>query len=255
MRYFLEISYKGTKFNGFQAQEAGINPSVKTIQGEINRVLKDLLGHEIASVGSGRTDTGVHCRKQFMHFDTTREVKDKDNFLYRMNRLLPHDMLVSNIHSVREELSARFSANSRSYEYHITRLKNPFLTELAYFYPIRNLDVAKMNEATKYLFQYTDFEAFSKVKTNVMSFVCHIKKAQWQEEPNGKLVFYISADRFLRGMVRAIVGTLLDVGKGTLSVEDFEQVILSKDRRRAGRAVPPEGLYLVDVNYPSSIFL
>lgn len=254
MRYFLEISYKGTNFNGFQEQEVRINPNVKTIQGEVNRVLKDLLGHTIDSVGSGRTDTGVHCRRQMMHFDTTKEIADHANFLYRLNRLLPPDILVSQIFQVRDELSARFSANSRSYEYHITRIKNPFLIDLAYFYPIRNLDIAKMNEAAKILFQYTDFEAFSKVKTNVMNFICHIKKAEWKEEPNGKLVFYISADRFLRGMVRAIVGTLLDVGKGSMTLSDFEKVIQSKDRRKAGQAVPPQGLYLVDVSYPSTIF-
>lgn len=250
MRYFLEISYKGTNFHGFQEQEG-----VKTIQGEVNRILKDLLGHEIISVGSGRTDTGVHCRKQFMHFDTPKEIADKDNFLYRLNRLLPAEILTDQIFEVGEEVSARFAAGSRSYEYHITRLKNPFLTELAYFYPIRRLDIGKMNEAAKILFQYTDFEAFSKVKTNVMSFICHIKTAEWKEEPNGKLVFYISADRFLRGMVRAIVGTLLDVGKGTLSIADFEKIIQSKDRRNAGRAVPPQGLYLVEVSYPSSVYL
>lgn len=250
MRYFLQIAYKGTNFFGFQQQEG-----VPTIQGEIHRVLSNLLQHEIESVGSGRTDTGVHCRKQFMHFDTEKTIGDTDNFLYRINRLLPSEIFVSAIFPVRVELSARFSASSRSYEYHITRLKNPFLTELAYFYPIRNLDIGKMNEAAKFLFQYEDFEAFSKVHTEVAHFICHIKQAEWKEEPNGKLVFYISADRFLRGMVRAIVGTLLDVGKGSIEVADFEKVIQSKDRREAGRAVPPQGLYLVDVGYPSSIFV
>ncbi len=250
MRYFLQIAYKGTHFFGFQAQEG-----VPTIQGEIHRVLSGLLQHDIESVGSGRTDTGVHCRKQFMHFDTVKSIENTANFLYRVNRLLPPEILVSAIFPVREELSARFSASSRSYEYHITRVKNPFVTDSAYFYPIRNLDVGKMNEAAKILFQYEDFEAFSKVKTSVAHFICHIKQAEWKEEPNNKLVFHISADRFLRGMVRAIVGTLLEVGKGSLSIADFEQVIQSKDRREAGRAVPPQGLYLVDVSYPSSIFV
>ncbi|GAB4110761.1 MAG: tRNA pseudouridine(38-40) synthase TruA [Thermoflexibacter sp.] len=250
MRYFLEIAYKGTHFHGFQEQEG-----VPTIQGEINKTLVSLLGHQIDSVGSGRTDTGVHCLKQFMHFDTDKEISDKGNFIYRMNRILPSDILIKDIFPVREELSARFSANSRSYEYHITRVKNPFLNELAYFYPMPRLDVEKMIEATPILFNYTDFEAFSKVHTEVMHFICHIKKAEWKEEANGKLVFYITADRFLRGMVRAIVGTFLEVGCGRLSVQGFEQVIQSKDRRKAGRAVPPQGLYLVDVSYPSSIFM
>jgi tRNA pseudouridine38-40 synthase len=250
LRYFLEIAYKGSLFHGFQEQEG-----VMTIQGEVNRVLKDLLGHEIDSVGSGRTDTGVHCRKQFMHFDTTKEIVDTANFIYRLNRILPMDILVKQIFPVRDELSARFSASSRSYEYHITRVKNPFLLDLAYFYPMPRLDVNKMNEATKILFKYNDFEAFSKVHTEVMHFICHIKEAKWEEEANDKLVFYISADRFLRGMVRAIVGTLLDIGKGKISIADFEKVIESKDRRKAGQAVPPQGLYLVDVSYPSSIFM
>lgn len=249
MRYFLEIAYKGTPFHGFQEQENAL-----TVQGEINRVLKDLLGHEIESVGSGRTDTGVHCRQQFMHFDTDKEIKDCDNFIYRMNRILPYQILIYRIFLVREELSARFSAISRSYEYHITQSKNPFLSEFSYFFPHPKLEVKKMNEAAQKLFEYTDFKAFSKVKTEVPHFICHIKKAEWKEE-KGELVFYITADRFLRGMVRAIVGTLLEVGKGKMSIEDFEQVIQNKDRRQAGRAVPPQGLFLVEVSYPSSIFV
>jgi tRNA pseudouridine38-40 synthase len=249
MRYFLEISYKGTHFHGFQEQENNL-----TIQGEVNRVLKDLLGHEIESVGSGRTDTGVHCRSQFMHFDTTKEIKDRTNFIYRMNRMLPYEILVYQLFPVREELSARFSANSRSYEYHITQSKNPFLSEFAYFYPFPKLNIAQMNEAAQKLFYYTDFEAFSKVKTEVAHFICHIKKAEWKEE-NEEIVFYITADRFLRGMVRAVVGTLLEVGSNKISIEEFEEVIQSKDRKKAGRAVPPQGLFLVEVSYPSTIFM
>ncbi len=250
MRYFLEIAYKGTHFHGFQEQEG-----VPTIQGAINKTLATLLGHQVNSVGSGRTDTGVHCLKQFMHFDSEKEILDRQNFIYRMNRILPSDILIRDIFPVREELSARFSANSRSYEYHITRVKNPFLHEFAYFFPMPCLNISKMMEATPILLNYTDFEAFSKVHTEVMHFICHIKKAEWKEEAHGKLVFYITADRFLRGMVRAIVGTLLEVGCGRLSIKGFEQVIQSKDRRKAGRAVPPQGLYLADVSYPSSIFI
>jgi tRNA pseudouridine38-40 synthase len=248
LRYFLEISYKGTHFHGFQEQE-----NTLTVQGEINRVLKDLLGHPIESVGSGRTDTGVHCRSQFMHFDTANEIKNINNFIYRMNRMLPYEILIHQIFLVREELSARFSANSRSYEYHITQTKNPFSSEFAYFYPYPKLDLAKMNEAAAKLFTYTDFECFSKVQTEVAHFICHIKKAEWQEK-DGELVFYITADRFLRGMVRAIVGTLIEVGNGRMSIAAFEQVIQSKDRRKAGRAVPPQGLFLASVSYPSTIF-
>lgn len=250
MRYFLEIAYKGTLFHGFQKQDG-----VPTVQGEINFILKKLLGHDIVSVGSGRTDAGVHCLKQFMHFDTPKEIKDRANFIYRMNRILHHDILVRDIFVVRDELSARFSASSRSYEYHVTRRKNPFLSDFAYFYPMPHLEIGRMNEAVPILYDYNDFEAFSKVQTEVAHFLCHIKKAEWKEVGKEQLVFYITADRFLRGMVRAIVGTLLEVGRGRLSKEEFRNIIQSKDRRNAGRAVPPQGLFLTDVSYPSSIFI
>jgi len=247
MRYFLEIAYKGTDFCGFQIQE-----NVQTVQGELNKVLSLLLKTPIETIGSGRTDTGVHCQKQFVHFDTENLI-DIENLVYKLNKILSKSISINSLRIVKTEAHARFDALSRSYEYHIITKKSPFLNGLTYYYPTE-LDIEKMNHAAFFLLQYTDFEAFSKVKTDVKTFNCTIIEAKWTQK-NDRLVFQITANRFLRGMVRAIVGTLLDVGRNKISIYDFENIIKSKNRTKAGRAVPPEGLFLVDVVYPSDIFL
>jgi tRNA pseudouridine38-40 synthase len=247
MRYFIEIAYKGTNYAGWQEQQNAQN----TVQGLLNRALTHTLRQPVESLAGGRTDAGVHCRSQFVHFDSEK-IADTAHFLFKVNRCLPDDIWVSKIWEVAAEAHARFDALSRSYEYHISLEKNPFAEGLMLRYWQR-LDVEAMNEAAKLLFQYTDFECFSKVKTDVKNFDCHIYRAEWVQQGH-ELIFYIRANRFLRGMVRAIVGTLLEVGRGKATKADFEQVILSKRRTAAGRNVPPQGLFLTEVAYPKEIF-
>lgn len=246
MRYLLEISYKGTNYHGWQIQ---IN--AHSVQEELNNALKILLSQEISTIGSGRTDTGVHATQQFVHFDSN-EITDFTQFLFRLNAILPKDIFAKKIISVADNFSARHDAVLRSYEYRISQTKNPFLeNQCCYFYK-RDLDIEKMNRAAKYLYQYSDFQSFSKYKTAVKDFECLISHAKWQYESE-LLVFHISANRFLRGMVRAIVGTMLDVGMGKIKVEEFEKIILKKDRCAAKFAAPPEGLFLTQVKYKFNI--
>ena len=251
MRYLLEISYKGTAYHGWQAQDGDL----PTIQGCLNRALQQFLNHPIESVCSGRTDAGVHCRQQFIHFDSDKEIIHKtERFLYSINRMLPPDIKVHGIRLIHTQASARFQAKSRYYQYHIYQQKNPFLVGYSYFYP-QSLDLEQMNRAAEKLLRYTDFESFSLVHTEAKHFRCDVHSAYWERLDDSRLVFHVKANRFLRGMVRALVGTLIDVGRGACSPERFEQIILAKDRRAAGRAVPPDGLYLVAVEYPDDIFL
>ncbi len=247
-RYFLEVAYHGKNYHGWQIQPKDI-----TVQSEINRALRLIFRREISTTGSGRTDTGVHCRKQYVHFDLTERIPDVQQTTYLLNRCLDHDICITNILKPKEnDAHARFQALSRSYEYHITQVKNPFKINLAYHYG-KSLDVQKMNQACQMMLKYTDFESFSKRKTDVNHFKCELHKAYW--ESNGDdLIFYIKANRFLRGMVRTVVGTLMDVGRDATSLEEFETIIEAQDRTYAGRAVPPHGLYLTDVKYPKDFF-
>lgn len=245
MRYFLEISYKGTRYHGWQIQ-----PNALTVQEVLNKALSTLLGEPVDTLGSGRTDTGVHASVQVVHFNTEREIKD--SFLLSINALLPKDVSVQWIRAVNDDAHARFDATQRSYIYKIALQKNPFDQELVWFYRGQP-DVELMNRAAALLLKHTDFECFSKVHTEVNNFNCTITKAYW-EQNGSSLHFHITANRFLRGMVRAIVGTLIEVGKGKCSIEDFEKILLSKDRNKAGMAAPPEGLYLCEVSYPETIF-
>jgi tRNA pseudouridine38-40 synthase len=247
MRYFLEIAYRGTLYAGWQVQKNAKN----TVQGLLHQALGYVLGQETETTAGGRTDAGVHCKSQFVHFDS-EIVIDKEKFLFKLNRCLPEDIWVSKLWQVKNTSHARFDALSRSYEYHISLEKNPFAQGLMLRY-WQKLDITAMNEAANILLQHTDFECFSKVNTDVKTFQCQIYKAVWEQEANN-LVFYITANRFLRGMVRAIVGTLLDVGRCKTSLADFEQIILSKKRTAAGRNVPPDGLFLVAVRYPEVVY-
>ncbi|WP_010255259.1 tRNA pseudouridine(38-40) synthase TruA [Myroides injenensis] len=243
MRYFLEFAYNGTQYHGWQLQ-----PNAKTVQETLTNAISTLLRKPIELVGAGRTDAGVHAKQMYAHFDFD-EVFDIDSIIQKMNSFLPEDIVVFDIIKVADDAHARFDATDRTYEYHIHLHKDAFCNSLSYYH-YRPLDVEKMNEAAKILFEYEDFECFSKTHTDVFTFNCAIYEAEWTfTEPN-KLVFTISANRFLRNMVRAIVGTLINVGLGKLSLEDFRKIIESKNRGNAGFSVPGKGLFLTKVSYP-----
>ena len=247
MRYFFEIAYKGKNYAGWQSQHNAVG-----VQEVVESALSKLLRHEIKIVGSGRTDAGVHCEQQFFHADIEKEF-DASVLMIKLNSLLPKDITIRSIRKVSTDASARYKAVERTYRYQITCEKNPFLEELAWHY-FKPVDVQTMNSAAALLLGEHDFECFSKVKTDVNHFLCDIKKAEWKEEGE-MLIFTITANRFLRGMVRAIVGTLLDVGSGKTSLKEFQAILSSRDRKKAGANVPPHGLYLTKVKYPSSIFI
>jgi len=247
MRYFFEIAYNGTPYSGWQSQN-----NATSVQGEVERVLSTAFREPIEIVGSGRTDAGVHCEQQFFHADIERPF-DPEQMLYKLNSFLPKDIAFGAIRPVRADAHARYSALARTYIYRITRRKNPFLEGLALHF-FRPVDVQTLNEASSLLLGKQDFESLSKVNTDVNHFLCDITRAEWQE--NGHMLeFTITANRFLRGMVRATVGTLLDVGTGRTSLDDLRAILQSKDRRKAGANVPPQGLYLVRVDYPEDVFV
>ena len=247
MRYFFEISYNGTNYHGWQNQANAIG-----VQQIVEESLTKIFREEVSIVGSGRTDTGVHCAQQFFHADIAQKF-DSETGIIKLNSLLPKDIAIRSILPVMPEAHARYDAIERSYEYKITRVKDPLLTGYAYYF-FRDLNLKTMNEAAALLIGTHDFKCFSKVKTDVSHFLCDLKKAHWNQKDH-LLVFNISANRFLRGMVRAVVGSLLDVGSGKTSVKDFQKIIDSQNRKNAGMNVPPEGLYLTNVKYPKKIFL
>jgi tRNA pseudouridine38-40 synthase len=246
-RYFLEFAYKGTHYHGWQAQ---INAN--TVQEELENALALLLGLPTPVMGSGRTDTGVHASQQYLHFDSEKELVP-EIFLRKLNAILPPDIAAYQLKKVQQGAHARFDALWRSYEYHIHLRKNPFKQDASWQY-FQKLDVVAMNKAAEKLLDYEDFECFSKVKTDVKTFHCKIRSAFWEQKEH-ELVFHITANRFLRGMVRAIVGTLIEVGQGKQVPEYIIQVIESKNRGKAGKSVPPQGLYLSEVVYPENIFI
>lgn len=248
-RYFIFISYKGTLYHGWQIQPGSI-----TIQKTIEEALSLILGENIKTTGAGRTDTGVHASYFCAHFDSTiDDLGSRQNLLFRINKFLPKDISINDIRKVVPDANARFSAISRTYKYFIDRKKNPFTNDSAWFlYGELNLD--KMNEACKILFRHNDFTSFSKLHTDVKTNNCKIFHAAW-EESGSRLVFTIKADRFLRNMVRAIAGTLVEIGQGKLAIDDFEKIILAKDRGKAGKSAPAKGLFLAHVEYPQEIFL
>ena len=241
MRYFIELSYKGTNYHGWQIQ-----PDVNSVQEEITKAFETILQEKIQIVGAGRTDAGVHASQMFAHVDTTKELTTE--YIHKFNTILPNDIVIRTITKVLDEKHARFDAISRSYEYRILIGRDPFLLDTTWQIHKNKIQIDKMNKAAKVLFQYEDFESFSKVKTDVKTFNCTIMRAEWRREGN-QLIFYIKANRFLRNMVRAIVGTLLDVGLEKISIEDFRNIIESKNRSEAGLSVPAKGLFLTEVNY------
>jgi len=247
LRYFFEISYKGTNYHGWQIQNNAIS-----VQQVIQEKFRQLLGDDVEIVGSGRTDAGVHAKQQYFHVDIKNELDTMD-FQYHLNAVLPNDIVVRCIYKVGPEAHARFDACSRSYDYIITSQKDPFHENEVYIYH-KSLDLEKLNTASELLLGKHNFKSFSKVKTQVNNFNCKVFFARWirQEE---QVVFQIKANRFLRGMVRAIVGTLLLVNEGKIGVNTIEEILLSKNRKNAGRSVPAEGLYLSQIIYPEHIFI
>ncbi|MFY0603182.1 MAG: tRNA pseudouridine(38-40) synthase TruA [Flavobacteriaceae bacterium] len=241
MRYFIELSYHGKQYHGWQIQ-----PDANSVQNEIHKALSTVLQENILVVGAGRTDTGVHASQMFAHFDSDKEL-DK-SYLYKFNAVLPNDIVISDVFKVKDEKHARFDAVKRSYEYRIWLGRNVFLLDTTMQIHNKILDVDLMNEACKSLVKHKDFEAFSKVQTEVHTFLCNISNAVWRKEGNA-LIFYITANRFLRNMVRAIVGTLLEVGTQKITIAEFEKIIESKDRSNAGTSAPAKGLFLTEVTY------
>jgi len=247
MRFFFTIAYKGSNYHGWQKQ-----PNAIGVQEKVEEVFSTILNQKAEIVGSGRTDSGVHATAQVFHFDCSDKL-EPEQLLFKSNKMLPKDVVLMHVRQVKDEAHARFDAISRAYEYHIVTEKNPFAIDQAYFFT-QDLSLEKMNLAAEKLLKYQDFESFSKVKTDVFTFNCDIFEAFWKQEQDA-LVFYIKANRFLRGMVRAIVGTLLDVGQNKITVEDFESIIKSRNRKSAGRSVSANGLYLTEVKYPEDIYL
>ncbi|MGH2645078.1 MAG: tRNA pseudouridine(38-40) synthase TruA, partial [Chitinophagaceae bacterium] len=240
-RYFLKIRYKGTGYAGFQTQQ-----NAATIQGEIDKVLSLLLRTDIKTTGSSRTDAGVHALQNYVHFDFTGNVKP--DLIYKMNAVLSPQIAISGIYQSSENAHARFDAVSRSYLYRIYFSKDPFLKESGYYFPYP-LQGHVLNETADIIKSWTDFTSFSKRKTQVKTFQCKITTAKWEKTP-GQYVFYITANRFLRGMVRGLVGTMLKTARGKITVDDFRRILASKDNRMADFSVAPQGLYLTEVIYP-----
>lgn len=247
MRYFIEIAYNGKNYFGWQRQ-----PEQISVQQVLEETFSTLLRKEIKLTGAGRTDAGVHAKQLFAHFDFD-EIEGFEEFIFRLNSFLPKDISVKNIFKVKEDVHARFDAVEREYEYIISVNKDPFSQDFAF--QINNIpDVALMNQAAEILLTHKDFQCFSRSKTDVKTYNCTIMKAHWQTIDN-RLIFTIAADRFLRNMVRAIVGTLLNVGYAKTTMEDFKAILNSKSREEAGASAPAHGLYLTKVIYPKEIFL
>ena len=241
MRFFIELSYNGKAYHGWQNQ-----PNAISVQEVLENALSTILKTNISTMGAGRTDAGVHASQMFAHFDFNEKIETAD-LVYKLNSYLPKDIAVASIFEVKPNAHARFNALSRMYHYKISTLKNVFDYNFAYQVHL-SLNVEAMNAACNILFEYKDFQCFSKSKTDVKTYNCDIKEAFWTKTSNG-LIFTIKADRFLRNMVRAIVGTLVDVGLGKISIEDFRGIIESKNRGKAGLSVPAKGLFLTKIKY------
>ncbi|WP_296312258.1 tRNA pseudouridine(38-40) synthase TruA [Winogradskyella sp. UBA3174] len=247
MRYFIELSYNGKAYHGWQNQ-----PNAISVQEVLENALSTVLNEPVAVVGAGRTDAGVHACQMFAHFDFEDILESKD-LIYKLNSFLPRDVATSKVFSVLPEAHARFDALSRTYNYKISTVKNVFNYDYAHKVHLP-LDMDAMNAACQILFNYKDFQCFSKVHTSVKTYNCDIKEAFWSQHSN-QLIFTIRADRFLRNMVRAIVGTMVNIGLGKIKPEDLHDIINSKDRGKAGTSVSAHGLYLTEIIYPENIKL
>ncbi|MCH5237633.1 MAG: tRNA pseudouridine(38-40) synthase TruA [Muribaculaceae bacterium] len=259
MRYFLKLSYNGKPFHGWQSQ-----PNAVTVQSVIESALKTIFREEIPVTGAGRTDTGVHARKMLAHFDTDSEITRPERILNSLNNLVGRNIFIESVFPVENDTHARFDATERTYKYFVSFAKNPFLDELCWK-SNTHLDMERMNEAAGFLIQTKDFTSFAKLHSDARTNICDVREARWTGisddiearkflgDLNHGIVFTIRADRFLRNMVRAVVGTLVDVGKGKLSVEGFVDIIRRQDRCEAGISMPAKGLFLWDIKYPFEV--
>ena len=242
MRRFIQLSYDGAAYHGWQKQ-----PNARSVQQTLQETLSMLLQTDIEVVGAGRTDAGVSARMMVAHFETDKAC-DNEQLVYKLNKLLPHDIAVQRIWEVSDEMHARFSATSRTYHYYIHTRKDPFVRQYSWLVTFP-LDFARMNEAASRLADFDDFTSFSKVNTDTKTNLCNVTEARWTQEGENTWRFTITANRFLRNMVRAIVGTLIEVGRGRMTVDEFCQVIEQRNRCSAGDSVPGHALFLVDVSY------
>jgi tRNA pseudouridine38-40 synthase len=244
-RYFLELAYKGTAYSGFQIQETGV-----TIQSALTDALRTIFRQEFQLTGSSRTDAGVHAEQNYFHFDMDQGFTEKQ--VYNLNAVLPKDIAVKQVRMVKPESHCRFDAISRSYRYSINRSKDPFLTETAWLYPFR-INKALLDEAAAILLEYTDFTSFSKRNTQVKTFNCSIELSQWVER-DGLLLYEVRSNRFLRGMIRGLVATMLKVARGTISIADLRMILEAKDCSKADFSAPAHGLCLTKVAFPVTVF-
>ena len=240
-RYFIEVSYKGANYSGFQIQQ-----NANTVQAEVEKALKIYYKEEYKLTGSSRTDAGVHATQNFFHFDTNSLIEDGS---YHLNAILPCDIVIKKIFQVQADSHCRFDALSREYVYYIYQQKDPFLKDKAYFFPYL-LDIELMQKAATELTNYKDFAAFSKLNTQAKTSFCNILNSQWKLESD-TLSYHVTSNRFLRGMVRGLVATMLQVGRNKLNLEDFTSIIISKNCAKADFSAPPQGLFLNKVNFPS----
>ncbi len=250
-RYFLTLSYNGAGFNGWQIQDNTPNTVQQILEEKVSMILKE----KIEFVGCGRTDAGVNAKNYVAHFESNSKdlISNKEHWIYKFNNVLPLEIAVQNIQAVNPGAHARFDAKTRTYYYFIHQQKNPFINDYS-LYVYGNIDFELMNRAAQILLEYEDFTSFSKLHTQNKTNNCKITKAVWQKTNIGQWRFTITADRFLRGMVRAIVGTLLQVGKNKISLNDFRKIIEAKDRNVAGANVAPNALFLVAIKYPKETF-
>lgn len=256
MRYFLELAYNGARFHGWQRQ-----PNAMSVQESLEKALSLLLRKETALTGAGRTDTGVHARQMFAHFDVDNNIDNKEKFLCSLNNMAGRDIRVNDVIPMKEDAHARFDATERTYKYFFSYLSDPFLKEL-FWHSSRPLDIEKMNEAALLLLSTQDFTSFAKLHSDAVTNICDVRKAEivtLKEDKeameflgslNDGFVFTITADRFLRNMVRAVMGTLVEVGRGKISVEEFQEIIEKKDRCEAGTSMPSQALFLWQIKYP-----
>ncbi len=241
-RFFLEISFVGSRYKGWQIQ-----PRANTVQAEINKAIAILLSHDLKTVGCGRTDTGVHAKQFFLHFDTDR--KPGEHFVYKMNRILPPDIAVKRLIPMEKAARSRQDAVKRTYEYRIHLKKDPFLELFSYYFPYGKPDFHQLQEAARLLKTFKDFKPLSKTDTQEKTTICNIYRAEWKNADENNLLFTITADHFLRGMVRQIVGAMLMIATGKMTIEEFEAVMKKKERFKYVVAVPGCGLCLAEVEY------
>ncbi len=249
-RYFLHLAYNGKNYHGWQIQD-----NAHSVQAELNKALSLILREDIYIVGCGRTDTGVHARDFYAHFDSSKKFSniERKKWIHKLNRFLRDDIVIYDMLPVKEDASSRFHATARTYKYYINRIKDPFTTDTSY-YLYGDFDLDRAKKACNVLYEYEDFSCFSKSGTQTKTNNCKIQFAQWEEVGN-KLIFTVKADRFLRNMVRAIVGTMVEIGHSKIDIDDFRKIIESKNRSAAGFSVPGQALFLEKIDYPEDIFI